>query len=103
MLADQEERYRSQLGIERVRVKELERQLESERSDKVSLRVELEGARVRMQELDDGGILGKGRLRRRGGSSDDLLRVLRDAREQDVEAMAEHKKKYHALRKQVDK
>lgn len=46
-----------------------------------------------MQELNDGGF-GRGRLRRRGGSSDDLLQVLRDAREQDVEAMAEHKKKY---------
>ena len=53
LVADQEERWRSELANQKLRVKELERQLEAEKSETVAQRIQVESLRVQMRQAPD--------------------------------------------------
>ena len=53
LVADQEDRWRSEVASSKLRVKELERALEAERSETIAQRIQVEGLRVQMRQAPD--------------------------------------------------
>lgn len=80
-MADLDHRSREELGQERLRVRELERQLEMERAEKMQIKIEQEGYRVKLQEAQP--------MIRKQKSQDEFNLQLQDERAQNLQNMAD--------------